>query len=117
MYKNQSEALIRNHRHKSGLVSYAMYAVTDHDMFCQRGMDVYYGDDYEHLIDDKMVEAITTMVQQAYLGDFPEWEVREHTLDRCETWHSKGKWYLRDPNDTWREFATDNESEAENVEV
>ena len=117
MYKNQSEALERNHRHKSGLVSYAMYAVTDHDSFCQRGMDVYYGDDYDQLIDDKMVEAITTMVQQAYLGDFPEWEVREHMLDRCETWHNKGKWYLRDPNDIWREFATDNESEAENVEV
>jgi len=34
-------------------------------------------------------------------------------LDRCETWHNKGKWYLRDPNDVWREFATDEVSEIE----
>ena len=106
MYKNQSE-VGEQHRHKAGLVSYAMYAVTDHDSFCQYCMDVYYGDDYDQLIDDDMVKAIPTMVQQAYDGEFPEWEVREHMLDQCEIWHHKCKWYLRDPNDIWREFDID----------
>ena len=56
----------------------AMIILTDYDGFCQKGMEVYYGDDYELKMTDLMYEKI-----HAATG-LPVWKVRDIALDRCE---------------------------------
>lgn len=76
----------------------AMVVLTDYDGFCQKGMEVYYGDDYELKMTDLMYEKI-----HAATG-LPVWKVRDIALDLCESQYVQGSWRSK-INGMWKEFA------------
>ena len=83
------------------LVFNELVCITGYDSFCQRDMEVFYGDDYEQPVTDQMVKVLAKMT------GFQEWKVREIMLDDlCEVWHSRGIWYSRS-NGMWKEFSRD----------
>jgi len=67
----------------------ALVVLTDYDGFAQKGMEVYYGDDYEHMVTDLMYEEISSATH------LPVWAVRDYALDACELMHMHGKWHSR----------------------
>jgi len=80
-----------------------LYYITGYDSFCQRGMEVFYGDDYEHLVTQQMVAVLSKMT------GLQEWKVNNIMLDDlCEVWHNRGVWYSR-RNGMWKEFSRDEE--------
>lgn len=78
----------------------AMIILTDYDGFCQKGMEVYYGDDYELKMTDLMYEKI-----HAATG-LPVWKVRDIALDLCECHYVEGSWQSK-VDGLWKEFARD----------
>ena len=78
----------------------AMVVLTDYDGFCQKGMEVYYGDDYELKMTDLMYEKI-----HAATG-LPVWKVRDIALDLCECQYYQGSWWSK-IDGMWKEFARD----------
>ena len=76
----------------------ALVVLTDYDGFAQKGMEVYYGDDYEHMVTDLMYDEISDATH------LPVWAVRDYALDACELMHMHGKWHIR-INGMWKEFA------------
>lgn len=76
----------------------ALVVLTDYDSFAQKGMEVYYGDDYEHKVTDLMYDEISDAT------DLPVWAVRDYALDACEVMHMHGKWHSKS-NGMWKEFA------------
>ena len=78
-----------------------LVAITGYDSFCQRDMEVFYGDNYECQLADYGYKLVSDMTR------LPEWEVRNIILDDiCEVWHSRGVWYRR-MNGMWKEFSRD----------
>jgi hypothetical protein len=82
------------------MVFNALVVLTDYDGFCQKGMEVYYGDDYELKMTDLMYEKI-----HAATG-LPVWKVRDIALDLCESQYVQGSWQSK-VNGQWKEFAYD----------
>ena len=89
------ELEIENELH---MVFNALVVLTDYDGFCQKGMEVYYGDDYELKMTDLMYEKI-----HAATG-LPVWKVRDVALDLCESQYVQGSWRSK-INGMWKEFA------------
>ena len=89
------ELEIENELH---MVFNALVVLTDYDGFCQKGMEVYYGDDYELKMTDLMYEKI-----HAATG-LPVWKVRDIALDLCESQYVQGSWRSK-INGMWKEFA------------
>jgi len=85
---------------ESSNVFNALVVLTDYDSFAQKGMEVYYGDDYEHMVTDLMYDEISDATH------LPVWAVRDYALDACEVLHMHGKWHSR-INGMWKEFAYD----------
>jgi len=75
----------------------ALVVLTDYDSFAQKGMEVYYGDDYEHSVTDLMYDEISDATH------LPVWAVRDYALDACEVMHMHGKWHIRS-NGMWKEW-------------
>lgn len=75
----------------------ALVVLTDYDGFAQKGMEVYYGDDYEHMVTDLMYDEISDATC------LPVWAVRDYALDACEIMHMHGKWHSR-INGMWKEW-------------
>ena len=75
----------------------ALVVLTDYDSFAQKGMEVYYGDDYEHMVTDLMYDEISDATH------LPVWAVRDYALDACEIMHMHGRWHSR-INGMWKEW-------------
>ena len=75
----------------------ALVVLTDYDSFAMKGMEVCYGDDYEHMVTDLMYEEISDAT------DLPVWAVRDYALDACELMHMHGKWHSK-TNGMWKEW-------------
>ena len=75
----------------------ALVVLTDYDSFAQKGMEVYYGDDYEHMVTDLMYDEISDATH------LPVWAVRDYALDACEVMHMHGKWHSK-INGMWKEW-------------
>jgi hypothetical protein len=75
----------------------ALVVLTDYDSFAMKGMEVYYGDDYEHIVTDLMYDDISDAT------DLPVWAVRDYALDACELMHMHGKWHSK-TNGMWKEW-------------
>ena len=75
----------------------ALVVLTDYDSFAQKDMEVYYGDDYEHMVTDLMYDEISDATH------LPVWAVRDYSLDACEIMHMHGKWHSR-INGMWKEW-------------
>ena len=82
------------------MVFNALVVLTDYDGFCQKGMEVYYGDDYEHMVTDLMYDEISDATC------LPVWAVRDHALNACEAMYGNGSWQSK-VNGQWKEFAHD----------
>ena len=67
----------------------ALVVLTDYDSFAQKDIEVYYGDDYEHMVTDLMYDEISDATH------LPVWAVRDYALDACEVMHMHGKWHSR----------------------
>lgn len=89
-------------REEEGFIVFnELVCITGYDSFCQRDMEVFFGDDYEHIVTDQMVKVVSKMT------NLQEWAVRNIILDDlCEVWHSGGVWYSR-VNGMWKEFSRD----------
>ena len=80
-YDEELEMQEESHR-----VFNALVVLTDYDGFGKRDMEVYYGDDYEHMVTDLMYDEISDAT------DLPVWAVRNYALDFCEVIHRDDKW-------------------------
>lgn len=67
----------------------ALVVLTDYDSFAQRGMEVYYGDDYEYMVTDLMYDEISDAT------GLQVWAVRDYALAGCEVMKKQGKWHSK----------------------